>query len=137
MIREHLVSLAYAYFFIVKFAGYTIVATYLNRGFPEKQRNIFLVGITRTAIGALFGLLAMQLLHVTLPVHGGFGLFEYIAGFVVVRSIEWFILIRAFYWLPYTKSELPTTIPFLIIWSFMLDIPAGLGLLGAAVAAIC
>ena len=137
MTPNHFLNVAYAYFFAIKFAGYTLAARYLNKTFPDKERNVLLVGFTRTLIGVTFGLLVFESQQFLPPLPRGYGLFAYIVGLSLIRSIEWTILIRSFYWTAYTKSELLTTVPFLIIWSFILDVPASLGLLGAAVAAIC
>ena len=114
----------------IKFAGYSLAALYLNKSYPHDAKvNFLLVGLMRTLIGIVF---AFILALVSFPFFhtGGSGFLIYLLGLIPVRLLEWFILIRIFYDEDVVdKRKLWKNLIAATIWSFVLDIPALLGLL--------
>lgn len=122
----------------IKAAGYTAFAIYLNRNFPERQRNVFAVGLSRMLLGLGFGTL-LAFLSFPFVLVFGIGVLIYVGGLIPVRILEWWIIIKGFYSLdrPLTWSEMSRPIGLGVVTSFLLDIPALIGLVYAADFWIC
>ncbi len=119
---EHPVLGAVA-FTAIKFAGYTWAAVQLNRSLdmsPHPAR----VGALRTAIGLVFGSLVWGFTLVVSP-----SALSNLAYFVLLppmRLLEWWILIRWAY--PRAPRPKRSTLALLVLWSYLLDLPAAFGL---------
>ena len=122
----------------IKAAGYTAFAIYLNRKFPNNPRNIFAVGLSRMLLGLGFGIL-LAFLSFPFVFVFGIGVLIYIIGLIPVRILEWWITIKSFYSLdqPLSWSEMSAPITLGVVTSFLLDIPALIGLVYAANFWIC
>jgi hypothetical protein len=127
----------YLAFSAVKLAGYSLAGWYLNRRYSNATTHFALVGIARTVIGMIFGAALGFVVFFPLAL-GGMGILAYIFGLIPMRLIEWWILILIFYdrsmqsmskdW---RHAALGT------VWSFVLDIPALIGLIATAGFWIC
>lgn len=122
----------------IKAAGYTAFAIYLNNRFPDKAKNVFIVGISRMLLGLAFGTL-LAFLSFPFVFVFGIGLLIYLVGLIPVRVLEWWIIIRGFYSFdrPLKWPDLKEPIFLGVITSFLLDIPALTGLVYAADFWIC
>lgn len=122
----------------IKAAGYTAFAFYLNNRFPDKAKNVFIVGISRMLLGLAFGTL-LAFLSFPFVFVFGIGLLIYLVGLIPVRVLEWWIIIRGFYSFdrPLKWPDLKEPIFLGVITSFLLDIPALTGLVYAADFWIC
>jgi len=122
----------------IKAAGYTAFAIYLNNRFPDKTRNVFIVGISRMLLGLAFGTV-LAFLSFPFVFVFGIGLLIYLVGLNPVRVLEWWIIIRGFYSYdrPLKWPDLKEPIVLGVITSFLLDIPALTGLVYAADFWIC
>lgn len=122
----------------IKAIGYTVFAVYLNKAFPDKPRNIFAVGIARTLLGLVLGTL-LAMLSFPFVLFFGIGGLVYVGGLILVRILEWWIILRSFYSgdPPFSWSDAKTPITYGVITSFLLDIPALSGLVYATHFWIC
>lgn len=119
----------------IKAGGYTAFAIYLNRLYPDSPRNIFYVGVCRMLLGLAFGTV-LALLSFPFVFVSGLGLLIYVVGLIPVRGLEWWIIIREFYGRkPWDEVKAPIILG--IVWSFLLDIPALVGLVYTASFWIC
>lgn len=127
----------------VKIGGYTLFAKFLNRTFA-KDLNIWTVGLTRTGIGIVLG----SLFHLAVGYSGievtsgrsplgGDDTIIYLAALVVLRYLEWSLLIFWFY-TRRVKITATTNRAALagIGWSFLLDLPSLTGVI-VVLATIC
>lgn len=115
-------------FSAIKFAGYSLAAFYLNKSYANADNNPWVVGLARTLIGIVFGVV---LAAVSFPFvfAGGLGFLIYFFGLIPVRLLEWFVVIGFFYEDAATdKQRTRKNLVLGTIWSFLLDIPALLGL---------
>lgn len=127
---------------IIKIFGYSIFAKYLNSLFVVNQ-NIWKVGLIRTVLGVALGLthnaIFFSLFDISMgrsPI-GGEGTALFFILLIILRVIEWGLIIHWFYDKKLTKrSQVFKGLIFGIIWSFVLDIPLLTGLL-VVVASIC
>lgn len=83
------------------------------------------------AFGTVLALLSFPFVFVS-----GLGLAIYIVGLIPIRGLEWWIIIRGFYG-PKPWDEVKAPIILGIVWSFLLDIPALVGLVYTASFWIC
>ena len=122
----------------IKAAGYTAFAFYLNTVFRQKPRNIFAVGISRMFLGLIFGT-CLALLSFPFAAAFDFGFVVYFIGLIPVRILEWWIVIKVFYGSdpPLTLSDIRVPLVFGVLASFVLDVPALLGLVYATDFWIC
>jgi len=120
----------------IKFAGYTAYAVYLNHVFP-RQRNVFGVGASRTVVGLVFGTL-LALVSFPFAFIGGVGFLIYLVGLVPVRLVEWYVIIKSFYVVAGDDPpDLKRPMWLGVLVSFLLDIPAVVGLVTAGGFWIC
>ena len=122
----------------IKAAGYTLYALYLNSIYKDRPRNIFVVGISRMFLGLLFGT-ALAFLSFPFVFVFGIGIFVYLFGLIPVRVLEWYILIKGFYFADRKAewSEIKNSVWLGVLTSFILDIPAIMGLVASAGFWIC
>ena len=80
----------------IKFVGYSLAALYLNKSYPNSTNNFLVVGLVRTIIGIVFGIILTSISFPFVFI-GGLGFLVYILGLIPVRLLEWSILIRFFY----------------------------------------
>jgi hypothetical protein len=126
----------------IKILGYSLFAKYLNSLFA-KQNNIWKVGLIRTAIGVVLGILHnaffLSFLNVSMgrsPI-GGEDTILYFALLILLRIFEWGLIIFWFYEKKLLSNyRVAVAIALGVIWSFILDIPLLLGLF-VAIASIC
>jgi len=115
-------------FTAIKFAGYSLAAFYLNKSYPDSINKFWVVGLARTIIGIVFGIV---LATVSFPFVfvGGLGFLIYLLGLIPVRLLEWFIVIRFFYDENLNdRQKMWKSLILGTVWSFVLDVPAILGL---------
>ena len=132
-------TLIYAF---IKIIGYSLFAKYLNSLF-SKHQNIWKVGLVRTVLGVTLGLahnsIFFSFFNISMgrsPI-GGEGTSLFFILLVLLRVIEWGLIIHWFYNKKLTeKPKVLKGIGFGIIWSFILDIPLLAGLF-VAIASIC
>jgi len=132
-------SLGLLAFPAIKAAGYTAFAFYLNNQFPERPRNVFLVGICRMLLGLMFGTI-LAFFSFPFVFVFGVGVLIYLLGLIPVRVLEWWIIIKMFYGDPEQKitwNDTKGIITSGVICSFVLDIPALIGFVYAADFWIC
>lgn len=116
----------YLVFGAVKLAGYTLAGWFLNRRYSKPRAHFVVVGIARVVIGMVLGAL-FALLAFPLVLAGGLGIA--LLGIIPVRLLEWWILIRLFYDRSMqTKRKDWRYAGLGTAWSFVLDIPALIGL---------
>ena len=121
----------------IKVAGYTAYAFYLNRLFPHSKQNVLLIGVLRMLVGLAFGT-ALAFVSFPFVFVFGIGLFIYVIGLIPVRLLEWYIIIKGFYTRHGTEGEgIQKPMWFGVLTSFLLDIPALLGLVMSAGFWIC
>lgn len=119
----------------IKAGGYMAFAVFLNRSFPDSPRNIVYVGGCRMLLGLAFGTV-LALFSFPFVFVSGLGLLVYIIGLIPVRGLEWWIIIRGFYGhKPWNEVKAPIILG--IVWSFLLDVPALIGLVYTASFWIC
>ncbi|HEU4509441.1 MAG TPA: hypothetical protein VFR78_14440 [Pyrinomonadaceae bacterium] len=129
--------LGYVAFTTVKFGGYTLAAWRLNQSYPEHARNVAAVGGARTGIGMIAGA-ALGFLLFPLMLINEFGLLAYYVAFIPVRLVEWWIIILLFYDRHLqTKAKDWRNAGLGTIWSYVLDVPALIGLLATGGLWIC
>ena len=143
---EHPV-LGYLGFAAVKFAGYSLAAPVISRTYGRTDRNPFIVGATRTAIGMAAGATYFGLLWSA----GSFGIgplargsssthgeFFYLAGLLPVRIAEWWLLLWLFYDRRFGQpARAWRTVALATAWSYVLDAPAIMGFLVVGKVWIC
>lgn len=128
----------YLAFSAVKFGGYTLAALALNKSYSEKARNVFAVGGARTGIGMAFGAALAILLFSFLALLGPLGFVAYYVAFIPVRLIEWWIIILIFYDREIqTRAKDWRNAGIGTVWSYILDVPALVGLLATGGLSIC
>ena len=121
----------------VKLAGYTYAAKVLNNNYSKKH-NIYLVGTIRTLLGVVFGVSFASLLKEHgqhLPSDSDHALFMLIGILIVLRIVEWWLVIWWFYDRKLERTAQDWGFVALgIIYSFLLDFPAWFfGLLASGV----
>ena len=121
----------------IKFAGYSAFALYLNSIYPNAKRNVLYIGLTRMLLGLGFGT-ALALLSFPFFFVGSVGFFVYLLGLIPVRFLEWYIIIKGFYGPAAAETDvLMKPIWLGVLVSFLLDIPALIGLFAAGGFWIC
>ncbi len=128
----------YLVFGAVKLAGYSLAGAYLNRSYPGATANFAVVGITRTAIGMLFGAGLALLAFPFIMFGGALGILIYLGGLIPVRMLEWWIIVLIFYdRARITKQKDWKNVGLGTAWSFALDIPALIGFVATGGFWIC
>ena len=111
----------------IKLAGYSAAAVVISKAYQRTGLSPFVVGASRCGIGLVLGGIAGLLVS-------GFGSIVrallFLVGLVPVRMIEWWILVWLFYDRPLANRKLGWKVVCLgTVWSFVLDIPAIIGLI--------
>jgi hypothetical protein len=118
-------------FTAVKFAGYTLAAKALNPIYDRPDRNIWVVGATRTLIGLGFGTIYRQLVPAA-------SAFDFMAGLFPIRLLEWALLVWLFYDRKLELLKIDWKVVFVAsFWSYALDVPAVLGYISVSGFWIC
>jgi hypothetical protein len=114
--------LGLVYFVGVKFAGYSVAASYLRRQYPQAKTHSLVVGGVRTLIGIAAGVAAVLATQ-------QFGIIrstpEFFVFLVPTRILEWLLLLWLFFERPnwnWKRAILWSCVG--TLWSFLLDIPA-------------
>jgi hypothetical protein len=128
--------LGYLSFTAVKFCGYTLFAKHINHHVTAK-RNIYAVGTARTAIGMLFGAAYWFLLSYLFDITDTTTPIAYFGGLIVLRYVEWYILLRLFYNELFAQKRQNSFIIKGIFLSYILDLPAATGFFITAGLWIC
>lgn len=115
---------SYIAFSVVKLVGYSLFALYLNTKYSKSNWNFLLVGVTRTLLGMLFGvvvgIVGFWALELALTI--------FLVALIPVRFLEWWILLRMFYdRKAEDKNKLWEHVALGVLCSFVLDIPAIFG----------
>jgi len=119
----------------IKTLGYAAFALYLNRIFSDTPRNALYFGVSRMLIGLAFGT-ALAVLSFPFVFVSELGFLVYLLGLIPVRILEWWLVIRGFYGRK-SRTELAKPICLGVLLSFLLDIPALVGVVYAASFWIC
>ena len=128
----------YLVFSAVKFGGYSLAAVALNRKYPESRHNVALVGAARTGIGMTVGTLLVLFAWPLVVFGGWWGVIAYFGGLIPARIFEWWLLILIFYDRGLkTKPKNWRYAGLGTAWSFLLDIPALVGLFSTGGFWIC
>jgi hypothetical protein len=128
----------YLAFSAIKLGGYSLAAWQLNRKYPDSKRNFAVVGVTRTAIGMVFGAVLAFLVWPLVVFAGMWVVPVYFLCLIPVRLLEWWIVILLFYdRRTQTKAKDWRYVGLGTAWSFALDIPALIGLIATAGFWIC
>jgi hypothetical protein len=113
----------YIAFVAVKFVGYSIAARFISRAY-NSDRNAYLVGATRTAIGMAAGALYYYFAQGSLSS----GAFPYLAGLAPIRLVEWWLLIFLYYDRRFHQTPRGWNVcVFGTLWSYLWDLPAIFG----------
>jgi hypothetical protein len=113
-------------FLAIKVVGYTAAAVAISKAYGRKDLNPFVVGAARTAIGLVFGVLAVLLLGLIGKAGGAI----FLIGLIPIRIVEWWLLIWTFYDRQLANRRLGWKVAILgTVWSFILDIPSIAGLI--------
>ena len=125
---------SYVAFVAIKLVGYSVAAVVLNKHFEGTPRNPLIVGTVRTLIGMVFGAIVGIVGFWQLDLAVSFFLF----ALVPVRILEWWIVLRLFYWADEpNRNKFPYAIALACVWSFILDIPAIIGFIATGGFWIC
>jgi hypothetical protein len=146
----------YLAFVGVKLVGYCAAGYALNRAYANLKRHFLVVGLTRTliglAVGGLFGWAAFEIGDRILPASGsgsevwdiwGITLDElagalYIVALALIRLFEW----RALIWIFYDRESQQRKKAWIfalcgVAWSFLLDVPAIIGVIATVGIHMC
>ena len=128
----------YVAFSAVKLGGYSLAAWRLNRKYPDSKHNFALVGAARTGIGMVMGTALVFLAWQFIVFGGMIGVGAYFLGLIPVRLFEWWLLILLFY--DRHRQTKPKDWHYARLgtaWSFLLDVPALVGLFATGGFWIC
>ena len=124
----------YIGFAAVKLVGYSIAAKYISRAYAAKNRNAFVVGAARMAIGIAVGAAYYLLLDAWSPSN----YLPYLCGLLPIRIGEWWLLVWLFYDRHFRQPSLGWKVSFAgTAWSYVCDIPAIAGFIYAGGVWIC
>ena len=127
----------YVAFGAVKFGGYTLAAWRLNHSYPTEVRNVAAVGGTRTGIGMVIGTV-LGFFVLPLVLTGELGFVAYYLLLIPVRLFEWWMILLIFYDRRLqTRAKDWRNASLGTVWSYVLDVPALIGLLATGGMWIC
>ena len=116
----------------IKFVGYSFAASRISRHYSRPDVNPFRIGAVRTLIGMGFGVLYFTLASV------GFPSLLILLGLIPIRVLEWTLLLKMFYDPRLAdRSKLKDVNILGTIWSFLLDVPALMGVFAVAGFWVC
>jgi hypothetical protein len=120
----------YLGFCAIKFAGYSLAARWMFSAYDRRERRSFLVGGARTLIGMAAGAAYFGFWKLLLKNDTPTQTVEYFLGLLPLRIAEWWLLIWIFFDRPFREpSKGWLLVIFATVWSYVLDIPAGVGFL--------
>jgi hypothetical protein len=128
---------SYLTFASIKLIGYSVAGIILNRAYKSASHTFLVVGITRTIIGlvlgAVFGIMFLPIFML-----GPLGALIFLIALVPLRLLEWWTII----WLFYDRQTLQRGKDWRYVWygtgwSFLLDIPAIIGIISVGGFWIC
>lgn len=131
-------------YFLIKFLCYSGYAKYLNRLY-SRTHSIWKVGIVRTLLGLVVGVILKYLLLAALPIQLGVGrspiggryIDLYFLLLTTIRFGEWLLIVWYFYDRElYISWKLFKAVLFGTLLSYIVDIPMMLGLI-VAISTIC
>jgi hypothetical protein len=123
-------ALGYLIFCGVKAVGYTAAAAVISRAYKRTDVNPLVVGVTRTLIGMATGVAFFGIVLATagLQFERGIEVALAVITLIILRFLEWWILVYAFYDRHLSSPRRDWIVVVLgTVWSFVLDIPAALG----------
>jgi len=135
--------LGYIGFCAVKFAGYSVAAWAISESYKRPDRKPWIVGGARTLIGmatgaAYFGLVFALSKSFVGPMDGSLSLLVYPVGLLPLRIAEWWFLLWLFYDRKLEQPAKGWRIVYVgTVWSYVLDLPATLGLLAVGGVWVC
>lgn len=130
--------LGYAAFCGVKFAGYSLASRVLKVQFPLTSSSSFTLGLIRTLIGMAAGA-AYFGFSLLLPHSENSYILGYACVLPFVRAVEWWAMLLIFF-RPRPEPRRKTNwliVVICVLWSFLLDIPAMIGLLFTGGFSVC
>lgn len=119
-------------FTFIKLVGYVIAASFINKRLNSSQ-SVIKIGFAKLLLGFVFGLffslvvMGLEILNVSLK--DEYFVFSYFLILLPIRAVEWNMLFHIFY-----SGQLDTSQKFKwilagVLWSSVLDLPAGMGLI--------
>jgi hypothetical protein len=131
-------AVGYATYCVIKLGGYSLAAHTISRAYARRDRNAWLVGATRTAIGMAAGALYYLLLRSLPAAFSPAGPVALLGGLVPIRVVEWWLLLWWFYDRRLAQKKKGWLIVALgIVWSYVLDVPALAGVLATGGFSVC
>lgn len=123
-------TIGYIAFCGVKLVGYTMAAHWLSSLHRREEHSAWVIGGVRTAIGIVVG----AIYYLLCPLPG----VAYLAGLFPIRLAEWWFLLWLFY-RPRDEKESFDSPAIIVgtVWSYLLDLPATLGLLVTGGFSVC
>lgn len=124
----------------IKLAGYCLAAKVISKAYQKKPPQVFAIGLTRTVIGVAFGCAYMAALSSLSTESTDFDSIgaAFLIGLVPLRMVEWFILLVVFYDRRLVhRARAVDVIGGGTLWSFLLDVPAIVGLISVVGFWIC
>ena len=130
-------AVGYLTFCAVKFAGYSLAARFLSHSYKRTDRNASVVGGARTLIGMAAGFAYYKAMDL-IPAVIGNSYTAYLAGLIPVRLAEWWLLLWLFYDRQFQQKPKDWKMVILgTFWSFLLDVPAVIGLIATGGLWVC
>jgi hypothetical protein len=122
-------ALGVATFGAIKLAGYCLAAHLISKRYQKVPSRAFPIGLTRTIIGVAFGCAYMAALT-SFASGGGSKDSAFLLGLIPLRIIEWLLLLVIFYDRGLIQRQRALGIAAAgTAWSFLLDVPAIIGLI--------
>jgi hypothetical protein len=119
----------YVAFCAIKVCGYSLAARFISRSYAYEGRSAWTIGAARTGVGMIAGGLyysAILFVSPHLPREVGW---LYLAGFLPIRILEWWLLLWLFYDRRLEHQAKGWRIVALAtLWSYVVDIPAVAGM---------
>lgn len=132
-------AIGYAAFCAIKFAGYSLaVRVLIKPQFPLTESSSWTLGLIRTLIGMATGA-AYYGISLLLPRFENSYALGYLCVLPFVRAVEWWAMLLLFF-KPRPeigREKLWRVVFFSVLWSYLLDIPATIGLLVTGGFAVC
>jgi hypothetical protein len=128
----------YATFATIKVVGYCTLTFVMDRVYKKPIWFFILSGISRTLIGLVFGGIYSFIGGLLLGISGFTLAPLFLLGLLLLRLLEWWLVVWLFYDRSLTeKSKDWVWVGIGVAWSFVLDIPAFLGLVVKSGLFIC
>lgn len=119
-------------FTFIKLAGYVAAASFINTRFATSE-PVFKVGVAKLllgfAFGMIFSLVVISLKFLNISLEDEYFVFSYFLILLPIRTVEWHFLFHIFYTKEYRARRKLVWILAGALWSSVLDLPAGIGLI--------